>query len=68
MAERTRSSIEARPVNLGTPVSLTICLGVAAYPDQATDGPTLVAQADTALYAAKAAGRNRVAAAGAKRG
>ena len=64
MAERTRSSIEARPVNLGTPVSLTICLGVAAYPDQAADGPTLVAQADAALYAAKAAGRNRVAAAG----
>ncbi len=64
MAERTRRSIESRPVNLGTPVSLTICLGVAAYPDQATDGPTLVAQADAALYAAKAAGRNRVAAAG----
>ncbi len=64
MAERTRSSIEARPVNLGTPVPMTICLGVAAYPAQATDGPTLVAQADTALYAAKAAGRNRVAAAG----
>ena len=63
MAERTRRSIESRPVNLGTPVSLTICLGVAAYPDQATDGPTLVAQADTALYAAKAAGRNRVTAA-----
>lgn len=63
MAERTRSSIESRPVNLGTPVSLTICLGVAAYPDHAADGPTLVAQADAALYAAKAAGRNRVAAA-----
>ena len=68
MAERTRSSIESRPVNLGTPVSLTISLGVAAYPDQAADGPTLVVQADAALYAAKAAGRNRVAAAGAKRG
>ena len=63
MAERTRSSIEARPVNVGTPVSMTICLGVAAYPDHAADGPTLVAQADAALYAAKAAGRNRVAAA-----
>ena len=63
MAERTRSSIEARPVNVGTPVSLAISLGVAAYPDHATDGPALVAQADAALYAAKAAGRNRVAAA-----
>ena len=63
MAERTRSSIEARPVNMGTPVPLTICLGVAAYPDHAAAGPTLVAQADAALYAAKAAGRNRVAAA-----
>ena len=63
MAERTRSSIEARPVNVGTPVSMTICLGVTAYPDHAADGPTLVAQADAALYAAKAAGRNRVAAA-----
>ena len=63
MAERTRSSIEARPVNVGTPVSLTISLGVAAYPAHATDGPALVAQADAALYAAKAAGRNRIAAA-----
>ncbi len=63
MAERTRSSIETRPANVGTPVALTICLGVAAYPDHATDGPALVAQADAALYAAKADGRNRVAAA-----
>ncbi len=63
LAERTRSSIETRPVNVGTPLSLTISLGVAAYPDHANDGPALVVQADAALYAAKAAGRNRVAAA-----
>lgn len=63
MAERARSSIEVRAVNVGTLVSLTVSLGVAVYPDHAPDGPTLVARADEALYAAKAAGRNRVVAA-----
>jgi diguanylate cyclase (GGDEF)-like protein len=40
---------------------LSISVGVATCPDEATDVPTLVQAADAALYAAKRAGRNRVA-------
>jgi predicted signal transduction protein with EAL and GGDEF domain len=40
--------------------AITASLGVATHPDDAADGDMLVRQADRALYAAKAAGRNRV--------
>jgi two-component system cell cycle response regulator len=43
----------------GPPV--TISAGVATYPVHATDAESLLHAADVALYAAKAAGRNRVA-------
>ncbi|MBE2320616.1 diguanylate cyclase [Solirubrobacter sp. CPCC 204708] len=39
---------------------ITASLGIATYPLDATDGESLLRQADRALYAAKAAGRNRV--------
>jgi len=39
---------------------LTISVGVAAMPEDAGDGQTLIDAADAALYAAKRAGRNRV--------
>jgi len=39
--------------------SLTISLGAASYPDDADSGDQLIARADQALYASKAAGRNR---------
>ena len=42
---------------------ITASLGVATLPDHAVDGPALIRAADRALYAAKAAGRNRVMAA-----
>lgn len=42
------------------PVGVTISAGVATVPDHASDGKALVAAADTAMYAAKNAGRNRV--------
>jgi diguanylate cyclase (GGDEF)-like protein len=38
--------------------TLTCSIGVAVYPLDATDGVTLIKQADTAMYAAKEAGRN----------
>lgn len=38
----------------------TISIGVAAFPDHGTSIEELIMQADQALYAAKAAGRNRV--------
>ena len=42
---------------------ITASFGVAAAPDAAPDGSSLIAAADAALYRAKAAGRNRVEAA-----
>jgi len=39
---------------------LTASLGVAAYPESAIDGASLMRMADRALYAAKERGRNRV--------
>jgi diguanylate cyclase (GGDEF)-like protein len=40
----------------------TISIGVAAFPADADDGPSLFSAADSALYRAKRAGKNRVAA------
>ncbi|GAA4217846.1 GGDEF domain-containing protein [Actinocatenispora rupis] len=43
---------------------LTVSIGVALYPDHADTLDSLLRVADTALYSAKAAGRNRIAVAG----
>jgi two-component system cell cycle response regulator len=50
-------------VNDGLALGVTVSAGVAALPRDATTTASLVAVADKALYAAKAAGRDRVAAA-----
>jgi diguanylate cyclase (GGDEF)-like protein len=39
---------------------ITISLGVATFPEDGTDGSSLIERADKALYAAKAGGRNKV--------
>ncbi len=62
LAERLRQAVAARPVMVGqTALTVTISIGVA---DQAASGcqntDQLLNAADAALYAAKAAGRNRV--------
>jgi diguanylate cyclase (GGDEF)-like protein len=58
-AERLRQSISADPPP-GTDTTVTVSMGVAAW--RAGDAPTdTVARADRALYAAKDAGRDRVA-------
>jgi diguanylate cyclase (GGDEF)-like protein len=39
---------------------ITISLGVATFPEDGTDGSSLIERADKALYAAKTGGRNKV--------
>jgi diguanylate cyclase (GGDEF)-like protein len=59
LAEKVRNAIE-RVVVPGVSREITASLGVAVLPDEAMDADTLLRRADRALYAAKAAGRNRV--------
>jgi len=58
-AEQVRTAIETIKLPQVDGV-VTASLGVATYPTDALDSGTLVRMADRALYAAKAAGRNRV--------
>lgn len=60
-AECLRQSLaEQRVAWKSTPISLTASFGVASYPDDALSGTELIEAADSALYASKANGRNRV--------
>jgi diguanylate cyclase (GGDEF)-like protein len=62
-AERVRESFEASGVAIdGAPLETTVSIGVAGGPSH-TEFEVLMASADTALYQAKRAGRNRVEAA-----
>ncbi|MEE9509332.1 MAG: diguanylate cyclase, partial [Candidatus Bathyarchaeia archaeon] len=45
---------------LGQSLKLTISIGVASFPEHGTEGDTLIAAADKALYKAKENGRNKV--------
>lgn len=61
LADRLRESIELEPVifeNITIPV--TVSLGVSEYQTDMPDYAAMIHQSDLALYAAKAAGRNRV--------
>ncbi len=60
IAERIRAHVASQPINLqGQEIQASISLGVAAaHPGEITD--SVLARADKALYAAKAAGRNCV--------
>jgi len=62
IAERLRATVEQERFDIGNgnSVSITISIGVATYPVQAKTGDMLITAADTALYAAKNNGRNRV--------
>src|SRR5271157_1166471 len=59
VAEKLRKMVEQWQFP-GVPQTVTISAGVAAFPDHGTDRDDLVRAADSALYAAKQAGRNRV--------
>lgn len=47
--------------DLERPFTITLSLGVASAPEDATSGKSLIQKADTALYFAKKEGRNRLA-------
>ncbi|PWT95852.1 MAG: hypothetical protein C5B55_00695 [Blastocatellia bacterium] len=69
-AERVRRAVEEHPfvasadltADVASTFRLTISVGIAAYPDDATDPIKLVELADSALYRAKRAGRNLICA------
>jgi diguanylate cyclase (GGDEF)-like protein len=62
VAERMRLAVASQPIEGDAPIHATISLGVAVLaPDDASPEPwaRLLRDADTAMYGAKAAGRNR---------
>lgn len=60
VAERLRANVEALdPVGANGKFRVTASLGVASVPGDAATPDELIGKADRALYAAKAAGRNR---------
>jgi diguanylate cyclase (GGDEF)-like protein len=62
VAERMRAAVETHFARAG--VTQTVSCGVASVPEHAVSAEELVAAADSALYAAKQDGRNRVVIAG----
>lgn len=66
LAERIRKEVEGLMFQHETKgeVSCTLSLGIAAFPDDGAEKEVLIANADLALYHAKASGRNRVQAFG----
>jgi diguanylate cyclase (GGDEF)-like protein/putative nucleotidyltransferase with HDIG domain len=67
VAERIRKGVAASqfvPTDAGAAPRVTISIGVAVFPDDASDAQKLLHRADLAVYRAKLQGRNRVHAAG----
>jgi two-component system, cell cycle response regulator len=61
LAEKIRHAVASEPFRVdGGELSITVSVGVAAYPEHGSSGKDLVAAADAAMYRAKAGGRNRV--------
>ncbi|HWI50659.1 MAG TPA: diguanylate cyclase [Symbiobacteriaceae bacterium] len=65
VAEKIRHAVEHHPYCFESQqIGVTVSIGVVAYPVDGNEVAQLMQRADEALYAAKAAGRNRVQAAG----
>ncbi len=62
-AERLRALVESRPIRSGEhEINITISLGVATVSEKCNTADELFGCADTAMYQAKQAGRNKVSA------
>lgn len=57
VAERIRARVAGEPFSGG---QVTLSIGVAEFPDHGNTSESVIASADSALYDAKSAGRNRV--------
>lgn len=62
LAGKLRTALAEQPavVGAGETIPVRVCVGIAAYPDDATIAADLARLADAALYRAKAGGRDRV--------
>ncbi|MBP7468467.1 MAG: EAL domain-containing protein [Thauera sp.] len=58
IADRIRHSMSAPFLVGGQSLSLTTSIGIAVFPDDGSDAATLIKHADTAMYDAKANGRD----------
>lgn len=67
VAERIRQQVEAAEIALGgISLQVTVSIGLALCPENAVTVRELIIEADTALYAAKHQGKNRVVQSGAR--
>ncbi len=61
VAERIRRGVESSPITShGQTVTETISIGIASYPNHGVSFESVLEKADQAMYASKAAGKNRV--------
>jgi diguanylate cyclase (GGDEF)-like protein len=60
VAERVRSVVADHTFPLTTRGAITVSIGIAVFPQDATDPMSLIQAADRALYGAKRNGRNRI--------
>jgi diguanylate cyclase (GGDEF)-like protein len=62
VAERLRGTIAIAPISISEDmiINVTVSMGVATFPTDATSEEKLLSLADQALYSAKKSGRNRV--------
>ena len=61
IAERVRRAVRAAPLSAVVAASVTLSLGVAAYPEDGKSTEALIEAADRSMYRAKTSGGNSVA-------